>query len=436
MASFWDFIKFRKQNVVQSKLLQGYASFFSSFGNNIYANDIVQMCVDCIATEATKLNPKHILIRDGVQNTPSSDIQKVLKNPNPFMTMKDFIEKTTWILFLNYNCFIYPRYVYYLDGKGMKQRWLVGLYPINPSNTEFMEDESGTLFVKFSFENGEQTILEYSSLIHLRKKYSMNDLSGGGKDGQPDNTSLLKTLNINETILSGLEKAVKVSNQIMAVYKINTLLSDDKKEKEIASLKSMIDRGSGIIGLDLSGDLHDFKIDPKLIDKDTLEFVESKITRWFGVSKEMLNGNATDEQKEAFYEKVIEPLSLSFSQGFTKILFTPTELSFGNEIIFYTHKIMQMSLGKRLEMVKSAGEQGLLTNDEKLEILGIPPVGGEWGASRYMSLNWINSKIADQYQLNKSKLENKSFESNNEIMIEGNASEEADLEGEGIENGK
>ena len=113
MAWYDGIISLFKKNTVQAKLLRGNPSLFSAFGNNIYANDIVQMCVDCIATECRKLNPIHILEKDGIQSIPKSDLQRVLKNPNIFMTTSDFLEKIVWILFLNYNCFIYPHDVYY-----------------------------------------------------------------------------------------------------------------------------------------------------------------------------------------------------------------------------------------------------------------------------------------------------------------------------------
>lgn len=402
---FWDFlIKRKEEKTTRAKLLTGSPSIFPAFGNNIYANDVVMTCVDTIAQEGSKFAPMHIRKANGIQEIPNSDLNRIFKQPNEFMTMRSFLEKIMWTLHIKYNCFIYPRYIYWKDLAGNTQRTLAGLYPLNPVNIELLEDATGTLFAKFYFQNNEASIIEYSTLIHLRKKFGFNDILGGGENGTADDQALLTTLSINNTILQGLDKAVKTSNQIKAFYKINSILDDDKKKAEQRSIEDLITSGNGIVAIDIMGDLHELKNDPKLIDQPTLSFVESKILRWWGVSPKMIDGTASDEEKEAFYEKVMEPIGLELSQAFTMRLLTPNEQNHGNEIVFYSNKLYQMSLTKRLLLIGTGGEQGLLTNDQKLEIIGLPPIGGALGAVRNMNLNWINVAIADQYQLARAKL--------------------------------
>jgi len=71
-----------------------------------------------------------------------------------------------------------------------------------------------------TFAAGNNFTLAYSDVIHLRKKFSMNDIMGGGLNGQPDNAALLKVLDINDTVLQGLPKAIKTSLAIRGVLKI------------------------------------------------------------------------------------------------------------------------------------------------------------------------------------------------------------------------
>ena len=47
----------------------------------------------------------------------NDSLQAVLNNPNPRMTTSDFLEKVTWLLFLNYNAFIVPTYYEWRDKK-------------------------------------------------------------------------------------------------------------------------------------------------------------------------------------------------------------------------------------------------------------------------------------------------------------------------------
>lgn len=388
----------------QAKVLNGQSPIFSQFGQNVYASDIVQMSIDVIATELSKLKPKHIRIdSDGMQTTVKSSINRLFKfSPNELMTTRDFIEKTIWQLYLNYNAFIYPVYTTNTDSRENRVKEYVGFYPLNPSIVTFLQDTTGKMFLEFRFENDTKFTLAYSNVIHLRKKFSVNEVMGGGSNGQPDNAALLKVLQINDTLLQGLEKGIKSSLSVRGIVKINTMLDDDKQQKEREKFEQAIASGkSGIIPMDLKGDYVDIKPDPKMVDKATLDFLQNKILYNYGVSVPILSGDYNDEQYQAFYEKTLEPLVIGLGQAFSKTLFSPRELDFGNEIIFYHKDMMYLSTKAKMELLKTAGEQGLLTDNQKLALLGYPPLRD--GDKRTMSLNYIDVDLANDYQMIKAK---------------------------------
>jgi len=389
-----------KKRMKYAKFLDGYSPIFSQFGHNIYASDVVQMCIDVIATECSKLQPKHIRTdRDGMQVNVNSSINRLFKfAPNELMTTRDFIEKVIWLLYMNYNAFIYPVYELKTNGQGNTYRDYTGFYPLNPSQVDFMQDTSGKLFVKLWFTNGDKFTLAYSNLIHLRKKFSVNDIMGGGMNGQPDNQALLKVLRINDTVLQGLEKAIKTSLQVRGIVKINTLVDEKKQQAEIEKFENAIfNSKSGILPMDLKSEYIDLKPDPKLIDKDTLEFLQSKVLNYYGVSVPILSGDFTDEQYQAFYEKTLEPIVISLGQAFSKCVFSTRELDVGNEIIFYPQKLLFTNTKNKIAVADILGNRGALTNNDLLSLFGYPPYEG--GDIRNMSLNYINTNYASEYQL-------------------------------------
>ena len=83
----------RQHRYVQ--MLDGSIPVYSST-RDIYSYDIVQSCIDCIATEISKLQPHHT--RDQVQKIVKGPIETVLAAPNPLMTTRDFLEKIVWTL--------------------------------------------------------------------------------------------------------------------------------------------------------------------------------------------------------------------------------------------------------------------------------------------------------------------------------------------------
>lgn len=379
--------------------LNGYVPIFSQFGTNIYASDVVQQAVKCIVDEMKKLNPTHIRYKGNDPVPVAGNIQTVLNNPNPLMTTSEFLEKTMWLLLLNYNVFILPTYYIYTDGDGNQRRYYDGLYPLKPTQVTFIEDASGRLFVKMAFENNFETTIPYDDVIHIRYNYSINEYMGGDETGQPDHRPLLDTLQLNKTLLEGIAKAMKASYAINGVVKYNSMLDDGKTEKAIKELETKLKNSeSGFLPLDLKSEFTPLDRSTQLVDEPTLKFIDEKILRNWGVPLAILTGDYTKTQYEAFYQKALEPLIISISQAFTKKLFTDRERSFGNLIKLYPKDLIFMTVDQTLEMVKMLSNTGGLYENEKRVAFGLRPLP-ELEGKRYMSLNWVDVDIANQYQL-------------------------------------
>lgn len=396
---------FKKDNkqYTYAQMMNGNIPIFSQFGQNIYASDVVQTCIDIIASECSKLQPKHIREDSGgMQHVPKGSLNRLFKfSPNPLMTTKEFIEKTLWLLYLNYNAFIYPTFDI-IKVNGVDTRNYTGFYPLDPTRVDYLQDETGTLFVKLYFAGGNHFTLPYSDVIHLRKKFSVNDMMGGGANGQPDNAALLKVLQTNDTLVQGLDKAIKISLSVRGILKINTLTDDDGQRAERKRIEDLLTAGgTGLLPVDLKGDFTPISMDPKLIDPVTLNFLQNKVLNWYGVSLPIFTGDYTDEQYQAFYEKALEPNVINLGQAFSKTIFTPRELDFGNEIVFYQKDMMYLSTNAKLNLLKTAGEQGLLSDNQKLALLGYPPL--EDGDRRTQSLNYMDTRLINAYQMTKTE---------------------------------
>lgn len=382
--------------------LDGYVPIFSQFGTNIYASDVVQQAVKCIVDEMKKLNPTHVRYNGQDPVPVKSTLQDVLNSPNDLMTTSEFLEKTVWLLMLNYNAFIIPTYYTWKDDTtGVERRRYEALYPINPTQVDFIEDNSGRLFVTFWFWNGYKTTIPYDDVIHIRYNYSVNQYMGGNLLGQPDHQALLKTLELNNDLLQGVAKAMKASYAVNGVVKYNTLIDDGKTEAALKELESKLRKSeSGFLPLDLKAEFTPLEHKSALVDEATLKFVDEKILRNWGVPLPILTGNYTKDQYEAFYQKTLEPIIVAISQAFTKKLFTEREKSFGNKVELYPKDLIFMTVAQTLEMINALSPTGALFENEKRAALGLRPLP-ELEGKRYMSLNWVNAENADQYQLGK-----------------------------------
>ena len=383
-----------------AQMLNGYTPIFSQFGTNIYASDVVQQAVKCIVDEMKKLNPTHIRYNRNDPVPVSGTIQTLLNDPNPVMTTSEFLEKITWLLLLNYNAFILPTYYIYTNKDGTQVRVYDGLYPLKPTFVEFIEDESNRLYVKMRFENNFETTIPYSDLSRIKYNYSVNEYMGGDVSGQPDHKPVLDTLQLNQTLLEGVAKAMKASYAVNGVVKYNTMLDDGKTEAAMQELETKLRNSeSGFLPLDLKSEFTPLERSTQLVDEATLKFIDEKILRNWGVPLSILTGDYTKEQYAAFYQKTLEPLIISISQAFTKKLFTRRERAFGNEIRLYPKDLIFMTVDQTLEMVNMLSNTGSIYENEKRVAFGLQPLP-ELEGKRYMSLNWVDVDIANQYQMN------------------------------------
>jgi len=385
-------------------MINGYAPIFSQFGTNIYASDVVQQALKCIVDEVKKLNPRHVRMTGSDPIPVRSTVADVLANPNPLMTTAEFLEKVTWLLMLNYNAFIIPVYYTWTDANtGAERRYYESLWPIKPSDVFFIEDASGRLFVQFYFANGEQTTLPYDDVIHIKYNYSVNDYMGGDESGQPDHKPLLKTLQLNESLLKGVAKAMNASYSINGIVKYNTLLDDGKTEAALRELeRKLANSESGFLPLDLKAEFIPLERRTELVDADTLKFIDEKILRSWGVPLAILTGDYTKEQYNAFYQKTLEPIIIEMSQALTKKLFTTRERAFGNKIELYPKDLIFMTVAQTIEMVTLLSNTGAMYENEKRAAFGLPPLP-ELEGKRYTSLNWIDANSANAYQVGKNE---------------------------------
>lgn len=409
--SLIDFInKFKKikQNFKYAQMLNGYTPIFSQFGQDIYASDVVQQAISCLVTELTKATPYHIKkIGSDLVPVENSEIQRLLEEPNERMTQTDFFEKVYWQLFLNYNAFIVP--TYYRDNKGNKK--YTGLYPIQPIDVIFLQDPEGKLGIKFKFINGYETILAYSDVIHIKYRYSVNEFMGGNEKGQPDNKALLKTLELNHTLLQGVAKALKSSFSINGVIKYNTLMDDGKMEENIKNMeKRLANNESGFLPLDIKGEYIPLQNKIQLVDATTLKFIDEKILRNFGVSLPILTGDYTKSQYEAFYQKSLEPILKRTGESFTMPMFSVREKGFGNKIMMYPHELIFMDTSQKIELFDLLVDSASCYKNELRTAFGMRPL----------------PELAGQIAMssNKSNAENNKVENENNSNVGGSENEE------------
>lgn len=381
-------------------IMSGRTPIYSTFGRNIYASDVVVQATKCVTDEIMKLSPTHIR-RKGADILPAADgdnIQWVLNNPNHYMTTADFLSKVMYTYFQKSNSWVIPTYTVNERGR----RRYTGLYPVDPQQVTFEEDANGRLLVYLQFTDSSFDIrLPYSDVIHLKRNYGAAEYMGGGADGMPDDTALLATLDINHQMLQNMGRAMKASQAVNGVVKYAGVLGKNETEAAIAEFEAKLQSStSGILPMDMKGEYIPITREIKMVDADTLKFIDEKILRNFRVSINILSGDFDKEDFEAFFQTGVEPIQIQLGQEFTRVLFTPDQRAHKNEIVFYEKELIFMSIDQKINTINLLAPTGALFENEKRVAFGWRPLP-ELVGKRYLSLNWIEAGLAAEYQTGK-----------------------------------
>ncbi|MBR0599041.1 phage portal protein [Sinanaerobacter chloroacetimidivorans] len=369
-------------------MLNGYNNRITSFNGGIYDDDTVRACVDAIARHFAKMKPTHKL--KNVEQ--SSNLNKLLSlRPNTEMSSYDFLYKICTNLYIENNAYIYIR----RDSFGN----IIGLYPVLYNQAELIEDRLGNFYLRFNF-SGSQTITEsIENIIVLRKHFYKNDFYG-----ESNHQTLNPVINLLYTINQGIIQAVKTSGLIRGILKlVGMLQGDDKTElkKQFEEDYLSAQNSGGIAVTDDRSTYIPIESKPILVDDKNTALAKDKVYTYFGVSEGIVKGKYTEDEWQSFYESVLEPLAISFSQEFTAKIFTQREIDFGNTVVFIADRLSYMNTKSKIDMIVAVKELGVLNKGQLAEILNLSPPPD---AEEYLqSLNYINSKIANQYQLNNGK---------------------------------
>lgn len=378
------------EQMTRIDVMNGNQAVFTPFSGNAYESDIFRSAVDAIARNASKLKPCHVVDINGVRKVGSNDLNRILQvRPNPYMTAYDLIYKLVTHYYLYNNAFAYLQ----KNDKGN----LTGIYPLSPQQMEYLTDPTGELYCKFVFSEGKQLILRFDEVFTIRRFFNSNDLLGD------NNSAIFPALDLAHTQSKGLESAIKSSATLRGILKYTQVLSPEKLKQEkdafVADYLNISNSG-GVAVIDSKAEYVPLQnTSSVIVDDKQLQAIKTKIYEYLGISEGIVNSTYSENDWSAFYESVIEPLALQFSLELTDKIFTTREQAFGNSIILTSNRLQFANNQTKINILKELLPMGLFTLDDGREILSLPPIGGEEGKKRLQSLNYVDQKKANQYQV-------------------------------------
>lgn len=340
---------------------------FYSWNGKLFESDMVRSCIRPLSTAIGKLQATHIRKNPNgiIQKNPEAYMRVLLEEPNPFMSGQVMQEKVSNQLELNRNAFI----LIVRDSFGIP----VELYPIPAVGADAIFKNS-ELFLKFYYQNGKSSVFPYTEIIHLRLDVFGNDIFGEGSG-----KALTSLMNIVTTTDQGVIKAIKNSGIIRWLLKYTTPL---RPEDLKANVKEFVDNYMniesdtfGAAGVDAKADA--IRIEPKdyVPNASQTDRTKERIYAFFNTNEKIVKSTATEEEWNTYFEMVVEPRALQWSNEFTRKLFTRRERGCGNRIFFDANNLHAATLQTKLQL-REMVDRGAMTPNEWRETMNLSPVDG------------------------------------------------------------
>ena len=356
---------FKRPNVVSAhrndgyfKTLTAYQPHFTTWNGEIYESALVRAAIDARARHISKLKVE-------IKGTGKPELQKRLKKrPNEWQTWSQFLYRTSTILDMHNTVVIVPVYDDFMT--------VVGYYPVLPTRCDVVQKD-GVPFLRYEFSNGQRAADFLSDCAVLTKFQYRSDFFG------ENNGALSPTMKLVHLNDQSVEEAVTNGATYRFMAKVrNFSKAEDLAQERIrfnkSNFKTDVENGGILLFPNTYDEIKQINQTAYTVPKEELEEIRTTVYNYFGVNSDILQSKAFGDSWAAFYEGVIEPFALQFSETMTKAIFTDKELSYGSLVMATSNRLQYMTTAEKLSVSTDLADRGILTMNEIRDIWNLSPL--------------------------------------------------------------
>lgn len=349
--------KQEKLPVSEFRMLTGYKPVFRDYYGRIYENALIRSAIESKARHISKLKVEF-----------RGEAQQKVKNklkfyPNEWMTWSQFLARCSTILDCTNNLFIVPVYNNKLE--------IVGLFPILPERVELVEDKKKTLWIRYTFANGQRGAIEFSKCAYMVKHQYENDFFGS------NNRVLRPTLDLISVEEQAVKEAVTNSTTIRFIAQANNFVSPEDLALERQRFTEYNLKGDSTEMLLFPYQYKDIKqvdVKPYTLDSEMVEKVKDNVFDYFGTNEDIIQGKASNDKLDAYFNAQIEPFAIGMSEALSKMIYTDLERSYDNHVYVASNRLQYMTVSEKVNMAQQLSDRGILTINEIRELFNYDPI--------------------------------------------------------------
>ena len=345
------------KNAEQFKLLTAYEPIFTNHYGSIYENALVRSAIEAKARHISKLKVE-------LQGEAQPNLKARIKhNPNDWMTYPQFLARCSTILDCTNNLFIVPVQNEYLE--------TIGFFPVLPDKVKLIEDKNKKLWLRYTFRNNQSGIVEFDRCAYLNKHQYKSDFFGD------NNHALDNTMDLISIQDQGIKEAVKNSASYRFMARVSNFTSPDDlaEERQRFSRENLSGENGGLLLFpNTYTDIRQIESNPYNIDAEQMQLIQKNVYDYFGVNEDIIQGKATSDELDAFFNSAIEPFAIALSEALSRAIYTERERSFGNHVYVNANRLQYMSQTAKVQVARDLGDRGILTINEIRELFNYSPL--------------------------------------------------------------
>ena len=362
--------------------LTTYHPHFTTWRGEIYESELVRAAIDARARNISKLKAE-------ILGSAKPTLQTQLRlRPNGWQTWSQFLYRCSTILDMQNTLVIVPVYDRYMN--------VTGYYPVLPKRCEVI-DVNGEPWLRYEFTNGQKAADRWDNVAVLTRFQYKSDFFG------ESNHALDPTMKLIHVENEGIEEAVKNG----ATFRFIGRLNNFAKAEDIALEQSRFNEnnlradGGGILLFpNTYTDIRQIDSKPYTPDENERNYIKTNVFNYFGVNEDIMQSKAYGDAWAAFYESVIEPFAIQFSECMTAAAFTDRERSQGSMIMLTSNRLQYLTTSEKLNVSAQLADRGILNRDEVREIWNLPPLPNGEGQAYIIRGEYYNAdgKINEEEQ--------------------------------------
>lgn len=371
--------------------------------NHAYENAIVRSAVETKAQHISKLKVE-------LQGSAKPKLKNRLRHyPNSFMTWPQFLARCSTILDLTNNLFIIP-----VKNENLET---IGFFPVLPEKVKLVEDKKGHYWLKYKFERGKYGAARFDECAYLVKHQYKSDLFG------EDNDALRPTMDLIAVQEASIKNAVENSNNYRFIANVGNFTDPEDLAEERKRFTEYNLKGENTDGVLLFpntySDVKELTNKYYTVDTEQMSFIKENVFDYFGINEDVIQGKATSEQLDAFFNLAIEPFAIALSEALSRAIYTDDERAYGNHVYVNANRLQYMSVSEKVNMAQQLGDRGVLTINEIRELFNYAPIENGDVAVIRGEYYTVNDKLGEQTEPTETPVEtaengSESEETNNE----------------------